>query len=282
MGTKNWMVPMEKRDVMEKILNQGKHEFSYDAIALKMVNGGYKEFEMNEKENKAKTLRLALIEDRLAYDQPLQPVVIVEYVGGYPDKTTLEMLAQDYYMKVRNETKEVIVGKFIDSRNAWGWPVKYYFDVVEVLRKLPQDKFKLVRMSEGFERCHRKSQTTQKETVNIDLNEDMLTRLYPFQRAGIEEGIRRNGRVLIADEMGLGKTIQAIGIVGHFSRDLPLLIVAPSSVKFNWLVELNNWLPDKIDDKKVQVLYTGKDTKEIKDSLQVIPLISYYCNITDA
>ena len=92
--------------------------------------------------------------------------------------------------------------------------------------------------------------------------------LYPFQRVGIEEGIRRNGRVLIADEMGLGKTIQALGIVGHFREDWPLLIVSPSSVKFNWLVELSNWLPDEVDDSKVVVLYTGKSSQEIKKSTQ--------------
>jgi hypothetical protein len=31
-----------------------------------------------------------------------------------------------------------------------------------------------------------------------------------------------------------GKTVQAIGIMGHFPENFPLLIVVPSSVKLNW------------------------------------------------
>lgn len=38
---------------------------------------------------------------------------------------------------------------------------------------------------------------------------------------------------MIADDMGLGKTIQALGIAHYFRDNWPLLIVAPSSVRFN-------------------------------------------------
>eukprot|EP00439_Symbiodinium_sp_Y106_P023005 s3109_g2.t2 len=40
--------------------------------------------------------------------------------------------------------------------------------------------------------------------------------LLPYQRTGIEFGIRRQGRLLLADDMGLGKTVQAIGILKQF------------------------------------------------------------------
>lgn len=39
---------------------------------------------------------------------------------------------------------------------------------------------------------------------------------------------------MIADEMGLGKSIQALAIAQYFSKEWPLLIVCPSSVKCAW------------------------------------------------
>lgn len=46
--------------------------------------------------------------------------------------------------------------------------------------------------------------------------------------------ISREGRLLLADDMGLGKTIQAICIAAYYREEWPLLVVAPSSVRFTW------------------------------------------------
>lgn len=68
--------------------------------------------------------------------------------------------------------------------------------------------------------------------------------LMKFQRDGIRYGIEKEGRCLIGDEMGLGKTLQAIGIAYYFKASWPLLIIVPSSMKFSWVNELEEWLPD--------------------------------------
>ena len=44
----------------------------------------------------------------------------------------------------------------------------------------------------------------------------------------------KQGRLLLADDMGLGKTIQAICIAAYYRNEWPLLVVAPSSVRFTW------------------------------------------------
>ncbi len=41
--------------------------------------------------------------------------------------------------------------------------------------------------------------------------------LMPFQRAGVQFALRREGRTLLADEMGVGKTVQAIAIASCYS-----------------------------------------------------------------
>ena len=47
-------------------------------------------------------------------------------------------------------------------------------------------------------------------------------------------GVHLKGRVLIADDMGLGKTLQAICLACVYRSKWPVLVVTPSSVRFDW------------------------------------------------
>lgn len=49
---------------------------------------------------------------------------------------------------------------------------------------------------------------------------------------------------ILADDMGLGKTIQSIAYLLSLKQDLPHLIVAPSSVLYNWKNECEKFAPD--------------------------------------
>lgn len=72
----------------------------------------------------------------------------------------------------------------------------------------------------------------------------LLQHAMPFQREGIERGIRLGGRVLLADEMGLGKTIQALGILSYFcSQELQKksLVICPASLCRHWANEVAKW-----------------------------------------
>lgn len=44
---------------------------------------------------------------------------------------------------------------------------------------------------------------------------EIWDRLFPFQRAGVRQGVAHSGRCLLADEMGLGKTVQVSGQLGN-------------------------------------------------------------------
>ena len=78
------------------------------------------------------------------------------------------------------------------------------------------------------------------QSLVYNIPENLRKVLYPFQKAGILEALRRRGRILIADEMGLGKTIQAICVAMAFQQ-FPILIVSPAVVKYNWIDELEKW-----------------------------------------
>ena len=47
----------------------------------------------------------------------------------------------------------------------------------------------------------------------------------------------------LADDMGLGKTIEALSVVIDRASEGPTLVVAPTSVCFNWLAECRRFAP---------------------------------------
>lgn len=49
---------------------------------------------------------------------------------------------------------------------------------------------------------------------------------------------------ILADEMGLGKTLQSIAYLASLKAEHPHLIVAPSSVVYNWKNEFDKFVPD--------------------------------------
>lgn len=72
--------------------------------------------------------------------------------------------------------------------------------------------------------------------------------LYNYQKAGVSYGISKNGRFLLGDDMGLGKTPQGIALAAHYRKDWPVLVLAPSSLLFNWKKEFLTWMDLKEED----------------------------------
>ncbi|OPZ92807.1 MAG: ATP-dependent RNA helicase SrmB [Firmicutes bacterium ADurb.Bin419] len=63
---------------------------------------------------------------------------------------------------------------------------------------------------------------------------------------------------ILADDMGLGKTLQVLAfILSQKDRKLPCLVVAPSSIIFNWKMEAEKFAPEL----KVLVITGGKDKR---------------------
>eukprot|EP00923_Selenidium_pygospionis_P054836 GHVN01095498.1.p1 GENE.GHVN01095498.1~~GHVN01095498.1.p1 ORF type:complete len:598 (-),score=53.62 GHVN01095498.1:34-1827(-) len=82
---------------------------------------------------------------------------------------------------------------------------------------------------------------------NIDISRigaHIFDALYSFQRTGIEEAVRRDGRILLADDMGLGKTVQALGIAKYYFEEWPLLIVCPAGLIGTWKENVSRWYGD--------------------------------------
>jgi len=72
----------------------------------------------------------------------------------------------------------------------------------------------------------------------------------------------------LADDMGLGKTIQALALMLNCAHEGPILVVAPSSVTFNWLRETRRFAPTL----KPKIL-TGKKRSQLMENLQPFDLL---------
>ncbi|MEO1335077.1 MAG: DEAD/DEAH box helicase, partial [Myxococcota bacterium] len=82
----------------------------------------------------------------------------------------------------------------------------------------------------------------------------------------------------LADDMGLGKTLQALAILAARATQGPQLVVAPTSVVYNWVREAERFAPS-LDIR----LYIGSDRSEILDDLgpQTLIVTSYGLVVRD-
>ncbi|AOE44565.1 DNA helicase [Gordonia phage Jumbo] len=89
------------------------------------------------------------------------------------------------------------------------------------------------------------------------------------------EGIRRAAAMqsfLLADEMGLGKSLQSLTVYGIdlvLKRSESLLIVAPTTLKRNWLNEIENFMGDCIHVTVVPNTTPKRREKVIQEFTQV-------------
>ncbi len=95
--------------------------------------------------------------------------------------------------------------------------------------------------------------------------------LMPHQLAGLQFLLKCDGRALLADGMGLGKTLQAIAMVAAYREEWPLLILAPSGLRANWLDEIRRWLPQQWLDVPAPAASWANRKKMTKKAAAVVP-----------
>ncbi|ETE72328.1 SWI/SNF-related matrix-associated actin-dependent regulator of chromatin subfamily A-like protein 1, partial [Ophiophagus hannah] len=139
---------------------------------------------------------------------------------------------------------------------------------VELVKSLPDVQLKplpkpvIMAFVTQFEKSLSKA-ADPPEADLVGVDPKLVTSLLPFQREGVDFAISKEGRLLLADDMGLGKTIQAICIAAYYQKEWPLLVVAPSSVRYTWAEAFHRWLPS-ISPDTIRVIATGKDQVSAK------------------
>lgn len=117
------------------------------------------------------------------------------------------------------------------------------------------------------------------ENVYTDETLDALltTRLYPYQKEGVRFTFKA-GKAIIADEMGLGKTVQAICCAEIYLREKmaeSVLIVCPTSLKYQWKREIERFSPP--EGGREVVLIEGYASKRLELYNAPVPykIVSY-------
>ncbi|KAK2839698.1 hypothetical protein Q5P01_013438 [Channa striata] len=145
----------------------------------------------------------------------------------------------------------------------WNFSLEDYKKLMDLLSGIaavevePLPRAVIQAFSARFDR----SEAMSLDVPEADLSsiDPLLTHsLMPFQREGVNFAVSKQGRLLLADDMGLGKTVQAICIAAYYKNEWPLLVVAPSSVRFTWAEAFRRWLPSLSHDN-INVVVKAKD-----------------------
>ena len=147
--------------------------------------------------------------------------------------------------------------KFFDVRGLWSGRGRYE-DLIAAVQSVPEDVTMgsdaldfVDREVERVEMLRRESEWLDRLGAGtLDLNL-LKVPLYDYQTRGALF-LACRGRSILGDDMGLGKTIMALAAVELLARERGIgrvLVVAPSSVKYQWETEIQ-----KFTGRAVQVV----------------------------
>ena len=110
-----------------------------------------------------------------------------------------------------------------------------------------------------------------KKLKQVEPSKKLNAELRSYQKEGLNWMVFLHENKLggcLADDMGLGKTIQSIAFLQHIKDQAkansltPSLIVAPTSLMFNWVSELDKFAPDLN-----HLLFYGTNRHELKEEI---------------
>ncbi|GLD52027.1 SWI/SNF-related matrix-associated actin-dependent regulator of chromatin subfamily A-like protein 1 [Lates japonicus] len=169
-----------------------------------------------------------------------------------------------YHVDVIAAFKQMPTKNYDMKTRKWSFSLEDYKRLLDLLSGIaavevePLPRAVIQAFSARFDGTEARSlDVPEADLSNID---STLTRsLMPFQREGVNFAVSKQGRLLLADDMGLGKTVQAICVAAFYRDEWPLLVVAPSSVRFTWAEAFRRWLPSLSPDS-INVVVKAKDS----------------------
>ncbi|MCA1058919.1 DEAD/DEAH box helicase [Rossellomorea aquimaris] len=218
-------------------------------------------------------------------------------MDGIPDRQVMEILGaleeKRKYYRMRNgsllslESKEFQdIQRFLHTSQAEkndlvkGLELPFY-QSMDLLDSV--DAKKTFILEDSFKEFFR--QLMDPDSVECSVPSTMGSLLRDYQKTGYRwmKTLSQNGMGgILADDMGLGKTIQSISfIVSELesirSRKLPVLIVCPSSLTYNWQNECVKFAPNTrtliIDGDKAERMKKQTKWKDVDVIITTYPLL---------
>lgn len=132
-----------------------------------------------------------------------------------------------------------------DGKN-WSCPSMIIKEIIEVFSN---SEFK-IHTTRAFENEINKVEVIKTTSTAIDSDFIMADEfggnktLYPYQCAGAKFLEISNGNGMINDTVGLGKSAQALSYIYNNPEMRPVIIVCPSSIKYQWQEYCQDWMPE--------------------------------------
>jgi hypothetical protein len=185
---------------------------------------------------------------RRALDAPYTPAyssVYICYVG-----------TRNVMVRIGTEDKAAytrLFKKYIDKN---GSLLPIAFEHIDVLLKKAyaiNSGFRIYEDALAFILAHRSASNRQAflqpfiKKGSLPPVKNLRLKPFPYQAEGIMFAAKA-GRSILADDMGLGKTIQAIGtaeLMAQYFDVQKVLIICPTSLKYQWLSEINKFTQSK-------------------------------------
>ncbi|KAM9710026.1 SWI/SNF-related matrix-associated actin-dependent regulator of chromatin subfamily A-like protein 1 [Menidia menidia] len=177
-----------------------------------------------------------------------------------PAKFEVDIL---YHADVIGAFKQMPTKNYDMNTRKWSFSLEDYKRLMDLLSGLaavevePLPRAVIQTFSARFDGTGARSLDVPEADLS-SIDPALTSSLMPFQREGVNFAVSKQGRLLLADDMGLGKTVQAICIAAYYRDEWPLLVVAPSSVRFTWAEAFRRWLPSLTPDS-VNVVVKAKD-----------------------
>eukprot|EP00747_Dinoflagellata_sp_TGD_P023844 gnl/TRDRNA2_/TRDRNA2_130120_c0_seq2.p1 gnl/TRDRNA2_/TRDRNA2_130120_c0~~gnl/TRDRNA2_/TRDRNA2_130120_c0_seq2.p1 ORF type:complete len:678 (+),score=124.59 gnl/TRDRNA2_/TRDRNA2_130120_c0_seq2:46-2034(+) len=141
------------------------------------------------------------------------------------------------------------------NKRSWTFPLRKYEAILPLLEQLGNPVEKIPWWALHLAR--RAESASDSRTLNL---ERLPAGLLPYQHEGVRFGVSHDGRCLIGDEMGLGKTLQALAIVSQYVDEWPVLVLCPSTLKWVWKEQVEQWIPNLAKGEDIQVISKGTDS----------------------
>ncbi|MEM9828091.1 MAG: DEAD/DEAH box helicase, partial [Planctomycetota bacterium] len=152
-------------------------------------------------------------------------------------------LADGQWAKIESKLRKRLQ-RLRDAANVERKSLKFDATAAHEIREIAANDFE-VRSTAAWERCMKR--LAEAESLDPQVPKGLDAELRDYQ----VEGFRWMSRLahwgvggILADDMGLGKTLQALAVLLDRQADGPSLVIAPTSVGFNWLRETERFAPD--------------------------------------
>jgi SWI/SNF-related matrix-associated actin-dependent regulator 1 of chromatin subfamily A len=119
----------------------------------------------------------------------------------------------------------------------------------------------------------KKLQNSRSVTSNLIIPAPPGLAYKPYQKAGVEY-LATHKDSYLGDDMGLGKTVQTLGFINYLQTTNPklnTLIVAPTTLSYNWREEIERWLVP-VNGKLPEIIIVPSGSFEVpkRDNLIVV------------